>query len=232
MPGDGGGGAGGEAGSGLKILRHSTQAPEGSYVAPIMERSERTITGPATREGGLGLPDVHSRTRRGHGGNALSSTGTGGTYGKGKNTLLGGSRGGAGFRPVTAPGSGSMANLAQKRRPVTYQKKLEPYRDLGVDCAHATSEMVDWAHAHETDVNVQQCAADSERAITDLRLQSGSLHECIRGRVGATFSLSRTTFCTQKALPNWRHPCAYGPRNQSDTPRELAHSSPRYFCSH
>ena len=69
-----------------------------------------------------------------------------------------------------------------QRRPATYQKKLGPYRDLGVDVEHADAEMTDWAHAHETDVNVAQCEVDSHRTVTDLKLEVGNLGDQVRER--------------------------------------------------
>jgi hypothetical protein len=108
---------------------------------------------------------------------------------------------GPSFRPSTAPGFGSVANLPlAKRRPVTYQKKLGPYRDLGVDSKHAETEMADWAHEHDTDVNVEQCESDSHRTVNNLRLESGSLTHAIRERTALFHTLKEELSSLDDAL--------------------------------
>lgn len=137
------------------------------------------------------MPDVHARgERRLQGGASFSST-TADGLGRRSPHGSGNSRGSTGgFRPATAPGSGSMPNLQlSKRRPITYQKKLGPYRDLGVDTELAETEMSHWAHEHEVDVNVEQCQADSLRSIAELRQQSGALTAMVRERTAVCAKL-------------------------------------------
>jgi len=75
------------------------------------------------------MPDVHARNRS-HLGASTSSAGFGGGRGLANNAKNALPRG---FRPNTAPGIGSKDTLplVGKRKPVAYQKKLGPYRDLG-----------------------------------------------------------------------------------------------------
>ena len=139
------------------------------------------------------MPDVHSRR-------AIRAS-TGGLLGSGDSRGLTGSRGGPRrstgeggrpLRPGTAPGSGSMANLqlAKRRTSFNYEKKLSPYRDLGVNVKLAETEMADWAHEHETDVKVDEVEGLSHRTVADLRLQLGKLSKVILERT-ATYAALR-----------------------------------------
>ena len=72
--------------------------------------------------------------------------------------------------------------LTPRRSSTAYQKKLGPFRILGVDSKLAETNLVDWAHEHETDVNVQQCEIESRRTVANLRVQFGSLLHTVQER--------------------------------------------------